>query len=131
MWIEISNTVFKTVTIDTLFQDNISIRAITADANKIWYAANNSRFGFDLEKSKKFESKITKDSLPLEFRSIAQTATSVFLLANPALLYQVSKKNLKPRLTYQENNKFFYDSMKFWNNKEGIAMGDLAFFQSL
>jgi hypothetical protein len=37
---------FKTVTIDTLFQDNISIRAITADANKIWYAANNSRFGF-------------------------------------------------------------------------------------
>jgi hypothetical protein len=39
-----------------------------------------------------------------------------FLLsvANPALLYQVSKKNLKPRLTYQENNKkVFYDSMKF------------------
>jgi hypothetical protein len=62
------------------------------------------RFG----KSKKFESKITKDSLPLEFRS-TQTATSVFLLsvANPALLYQVSKKNLKPRLTYQENNKSF------------------------
>jgi hypothetical protein len=45
-------------------------------------------------------------------------------VANPALLYQVSK-NLKPRLTYQENNKkVFYDSMKFWNNKEGIAMGD-------
>jgi hypothetical protein len=90
-----------------LFQDNISIRAITADGNKIWYAANNSRFGFTIKKSKKFESKITKDSLPLEFRSIAQTATSVFLLsvANPALLYQVSKKNLKPRLTYQENNK--------------------------
>jgi hypothetical protein len=87
-----------------LFQDNISIRAITADANKIWYAANNSRFGFTIWKSKKFESKITKDSLPLEFRSIAQTATSFLLsVANPALLYQVSKK--KPRLTYQENNK--------------------------
>jgi hypothetical protein len=56
MWIEISNTVFKTVTIDTLFQDNISIRAITADANKIWYAANNSRFGFTIWK-KKFETK--------------------------------------------------------------------------
>jgi hypothetical protein len=76
----------------------------------------------------------SKDSLPLEFRSIAQTATSVFLLsvANPALLYQVSKKNLKPRLTYQENNKSFYDSMKFWNNKEGIAMGDpIADFLSI
>lgn len=51
---EINNSVFKTVAIDTLFQDNITIRAITADGNKIWYAANNSRFGFyDLEKSKK------------------------------------------------------------------------------
>jgi hypothetical protein len=49
MWIEISNTVLKH-TIDTLFQDNISIRAITADANKIWYAANNSRFGFTIWK---------------------------------------------------------------------------------
>jgi hypothetical protein len=28
------------------------------------------------------------------------------------LLYQVSKKNLKPRLTYQENNKSF---MTAWN----------------
>jgi hypothetical protein len=36
-----------------LFQDNISIRAITADANKIWYAANNSRFGFTIWKKVK------------------------------------------------------------------------------
>jgi hypothetical protein len=48
MWIERLVILFKTVTIDTLFQDNISIRAITADANKIWYAANNSRF-YDLK----------------------------------------------------------------------------------
>jgi hypothetical protein len=49
MWIEISNTVFlKQLRLIMLFQDNISIRAITADANKIWYAANNSRFGFTI-----------------------------------------------------------------------------------
>jgi hypothetical protein len=40
-----------------LFQDNISIRAITADANKIWYAANNSRFGFTIWKSKNLKAK--------------------------------------------------------------------------
>jgi hypothetical protein len=40
-----------------LFQDNISIRAITADANKIWYAANNSRFFYDLEKVKNLKAK--------------------------------------------------------------------------
>jgi hypothetical protein len=41
-----------------LFQDNISIRAITADGNKIWYAANNSRFGFTIwKKSKNLKAK--------------------------------------------------------------------------
>jgi hypothetical protein len=29
-----------------LFQDKISIRAIVIDANKIWYAADEGRFGF-------------------------------------------------------------------------------------
>jgi hypothetical protein len=50
------------------------------------------RFG----KSKKFETK-SQDSLPLEFRSIAQTATSVLLSVLIQLCCnQVSKKNLKP-----------------------------------
>jgi hypothetical protein len=122
------NTIFKTVRIDTLFQDDISIRAISADGNKIWYAANNSRFGFyDLEQNSKFESKISKDTLELEFRSIAQTTANIFLLsvANPAFLYKVSKEDLKITLAYQEKNeKVFYDSMQFWNKNEGIAMGD-------
>jgi photosystem II stability/assembly factor-like uncharacterized protein len=121
-------TIYKTVVIDTLFQDNISIRAVTVDRNKIWYAANNSKFGFyNLKKNEKLESKIRKDSLPLEFRSIAKTTNNIFLLnvANPALLFKVSKKDLNTTLVYQENNeKVFYDSMKFWNKNEGIAMGD-------
>jgi photosystem II stability/assembly factor-like uncharacterized protein len=121
-------TIYRTVVIDTLFQDNISIRAIVIDKNKIWYAANNSRFGFyDLKTNVKLEKNIDKDSLKLEFRSNAQTMNSVFLLnvANPALLYKVSKKDFTTKLVYQENHeKVFYDSMKFWNDKEGIAMGD-------
>lgn len=121
-------TIYQSVAIDTLFQDNISIRAIVIDENKIWYAANNSRFGFyDLKTNAKFERQIDKEGLKLEFRSNAQTANAVFLLnvANPALLYKISKKDFATKLVYQENHeKVFYDSMKFWNNKEGIAMGD-------
>lgn len=121
-------TIYKTVVIDTLFEDNISIRAIVADENKIWYSANNSRFGFyDLKTNVKFEKIIVKDSLKLEFRSNAQTSSAIFLLnvANPALLYKVSKKDFTTKLVYQENHeKVFYDSMQFWNDKEGIAMGD-------
>ncbi|MFV5692740.1 WD40/YVTN/BNR-like repeat-containing protein [Flavobacterium sp. LT1R49] len=119
---------FQSVQIDTLFQDKVSIRAILIDANKIWYAADNSRFGFyDLEKNKKIESHIGNDSLKFEFRSIAQTSSAIFILnvSNPALLYKISKDDSETKLVYQENHeKVFYDSMQFWNDKEGIAIGD-------
>lgn len=123
-----ANTGFNSVTVDTLFQDKISIRAIVIDANKIWFAADKGRFGFfNLVNNQKFESKITKDSLPLEFRSNAKTNKHIFILnvGNPALLYQISKHGKAAKLVYQEQHeKVFYDSMQFWNNKEGIAMGD-------
>ena len=119
---------FTSMQIDTLFQDKISIRAISIDKNRVWYGADNSRFGyFDLEKNEKFEEHIYRDTLKLEFRSIAQTSKDVFLLSvgNPALLYSVSKKTNKVKLVYKEvNPKVFYDSMQFWNDKEGIAIGD-------
>lgn len=119
---------FTAIQIDTLFQDKISIRAITIDKNKIWYGGDNSRFGYyDLTKKEKFEEHIYRDTLKLEFRSIAQTNKNVYLLSveNPALLYQVSKKTKKVKLVYKEvNEKVFYDSMRFWNDKEGIAIGD-------
>ncbi|WP_223704246.1 WD40/YVTN/BNR-like repeat-containing protein [Flavobacterium potami] len=119
---------FTSMQIDTLFKDRISIRAIVIDKNKVWYGADNSRFGYyDLDKNEKFEDHIYRDTLNLEFRSIAQTSKDVFLLSvgNPALLYAVSKKTQKVRLVYKEiNPKVFYDSMQFWNDKEGIAIGD-------
>jgi photosystem II stability/assembly factor-like uncharacterized protein len=119
---------FTSIKIDTLFQDKISIRAILIDKNKVWYGGDNSRFGyFDLEKKEKFEEHIYRDTLKLEFRSIAQTSKDIFLLSvgNPALLYSVSKKDQKFKLVYKEvNSKVFYDSMQFWNDKEGIAIGD-------
>ena len=121
-------TIYGSIQIDTLFQDNISIRSLIIDTNKIWYTANNSRFGFyDLIKKQKIEKKIIKDSLKMEFRSGAQTDKNIFLLtvSNPALLYKISKNDFTTTLTYQEiHEKVFYDSMQFWNNKEGIAMGD-------
>lgn len=119
---------FTSVQIDTLFQDKISIRAISIDKNKVWYGADNSRFGYyDLDKKEKFEEHIYRDTLKLEFRSIAQNSQNIFLLSvgNPALLYQVSKKTHKVKLVYKEiHPKIFYDSMQFWNDKEGIAIGD-------
>lgn len=125
---KINDTGFQSVEIDTLFEDKISIRAIQIDKNKIWYAADKGRYGFyNLDNNLKKENKITKDSLKPEFRSIAKSNKYVFILsvANPALLYRISKNDSSANLVYQENHeKVFYDSMQFWDDKEGIAMGD-------
>lgn len=118
---------FSSVTIDTLLQDKISIRALLIDKEKIWYAADQSRFGcIDLKSNQKKEIQIPADK-NREYRSIAQTKEHIFILsvANPALLYRISKKDLSYELVYQETHeKVFYDSMQFWNDMEGIAIGD-------
>jgi len=122
-----NSTPFTSVTIDTLFQDKISIRALTLDKHKVWYAADKSRFGFfDLALNQKKEVQIPIDK-SVEFRSIAQTNKYIFILnvANPALLYRISKEDFSYELVYQEEHeKVFYDSMQFWNDYEGIAIGD-------
>ena len=121
-------TVFSSVKIDTLLNEEISIRAILIDSNKIWYAANKGQYGsIDLKSDKRFNGHVTKDTLSLEFRSIAQTKDYIFLVnvGTPALVYRVSKDGSRIKKMYQENHpKAFYDSMQFWNNDEGIAMGD-------
>jgi photosystem II stability/assembly factor-like uncharacterized protein len=116
------------VSIDTLFTDKISIRAIEIDKNKVWYAADNNRFGYvDLLTNKRIERKINIDSLKLEFRSIAQTKNYIYILSvgNPALLYKINKQDLSYKLVYRENHeKVFYDAIHFINNLKGIAIGD-------
>ncbi len=118
----------ETLQIDTLFQDKISIRAVALDKDKVWYAADQSRYGFfDLKTNQKKEFQMTSEKSDLEFRSIAQTSSFIFILnvGNPALLYQISKKEGSAKLVYrEEHEKVFYDSMQFWNDREGIAVGD-------
>lgn len=126
---QISNeTIFTSIKIDTLLKNKISIRPITVSSDKVWYAADKNRVGWlSLIDANKMERKINKDSLKIEFRSIAQTSNSIFVLnvGNPALLYRFSKDLTKKELVYQEHNeKVFYDSMQFWNDQEGIAIGD-------
>lgn len=119
---------FTSVTVDTLIAGKMNCRAIAVDKGEVWYAADQGRIGFyNIITREKGEYKIAKDTLALEFRSIATTQKNVFVLAvgNPALLYKIPKSGGQPELVYQENNdKAFYDSMQFWNDLEGIAIGD-------
>ncbi|MEO4005679.1 oxidoreductase [Flavobacterium sp. CAU 1735] len=116
------------VTIDTLLTDKISIRAITVDSNRIWYAGSNGKYGYvALDGSKAFKGHIEKNDLKPEFRSSAQTKEHVFMVSigNPGLLYRIDKSGSHVQLVYEEKGeKVFYDSMQFWNDQEGIVVGD-------
>jgi hypothetical protein len=117
-----------TVSVDTILKENISIRAILLDENKIWYAANEGRLGFfDFDDNTTFEKRIVFDTIKPEFRSIAKTSNHILVagIGSPALFCQIDKIKYKPKLIYRETHKkVFYDSMQFWNDKEGIAIGD-------
>lgn len=126
---QVSNEqIFTSVRIDTILKDKISIRPITVSNDKVWYAADKNRVGYkSLHDGNKMERALKKDSIKMEFRSIAQTSNSIFVLnvGNPALLYKFSKDLTQKKLVYEEKHeKVFYDSMQFWNDNEGIAIGD-------
>lgn len=70
-------------------------------------------------------SRILTDTIVPHFRSLAFTEADLFVLSvgNPALLYKYTENKIE--LVYkEENEKVFYDSMHFFDDLNGIAMGD-------
>ncbi|WP_284652995.1 WD40/YVTN/BNR-like repeat-containing protein [Flavobacterium terrisoli] len=117
---------FQSIKIDTVFNDEISIRALTIFGDKVYFAGNKKKVGY-ISISDKQKTEIVNNSLSDECRSLAVNGENVFVLSinNPARLYKFSKSLEDLTLVYQESHeKVFYDSMQFWNEKEGIAIGD-------
>lgn len=105
-----------------------SVRAIKAiDSNQLYYAAADGSHGIISEynnSNKKYNIRY-KDSIIPNFRSLASNGKDFFALSigNPALLYKINDG--KATLVYkEENEKVFYDSLKFFDEQNGIAMGD-------
>lgn len=118
------------VSITPIYIDDFSVRAIEPlDENRVFFAANKGKVGLiDGDQPKLAVIKYT-DSL-LQFRSIAKTSDAVFVLsiASPAVLYKIGFDGTEAtniEMVYNESGeRVFYDSMKFWNDEEGIAIGD-------
>ncbi|MFL0353624.1 oxidoreductase [Xanthomarina sp. GH4-25] len=120
---------FKSIEIESILKDSLlSIRAIDIlDDGSLAFAANNGTYGLYNPKKANWQiSKQELDSLQLEFRSIAHTATDFFMLSvgNPALLFKTGDKGSMDLVYLEEHPKVFYDALTFWNDKEGIAIGD-------
>ena len=120
---------FDKVEIKTIFQDSLlSIRAIDIlNDESLAFAANNGTFGLYFPVNSSWRTSIQEfDSLNLQFRSVSHTTNDFFMLSveSPALLFKTGEYG-QMRLVYKEvDEKAFYDSMDFWNDKEGIAIGD-------
>lgn len=118
---------FTTVEIETLYVDSLSIRAIELMGNSLAFAANKGTFGtVDLNTGKvRVNTEKYHTSIP-EFRAIAHTATDFFMLSvgSPALLYKTGEGGKMDLVYVEEGDGVFYDAMMFWNDSEGIAVGD-------
>jgi photosystem II stability/assembly factor-like uncharacterized protein len=118
---------FTEVEITDLMTDTVSIRAITLMNNNLGFAGSNGFFGIYNQSQNNINKNIQSfDTIQPAFRAVAATSTDFFMLSigNPALLYKTGDDG-KMQLVYtEENKKVFYDAMHFWNDQEGIAMGD-------
>lgn len=116
------------VTVEDIYADSFSIRAITfLDSKTLAFAGSKGIFGtIDLPSTKVRSNVQPYDSIYPEFRAVANTSTDFFMLsvASPALLYKTGN-NGKMELVYKEEGEHvFYDAMHFWNDEEGLAIGD-------
>ncbi len=119
---------FKSVEITTVLEDSLlSIRSMDIlDEGSLAFAANNNSFGMlDVTTQEWQVSRHRYDTLNFSFRAVSHTSSDFFMLtiANPALLFKTTERGME--LVYKEvHENVFYDSMDFWNDSEGIAMGD-------
>jgi len=119
---------YTSVTIEPILEnDSLSIRAIEIIGNNLAFAANSATFGMYDFNNKSWRTNTQKyDTLVPEFRAVASTDNDFFMLSvgSPALLYKTGDSGAMELVYKEEHEKAFYDAMAFWNNEEGIAMGD-------
>jgi len=118
---------YQEVMVETIYTESISIRALEVMDGSIAFAGNNGLFGaIDIRSHQIKTNQETYDTITPEFRAVGHTATDFFMLSvgRPALLYKTGDTGQMEVVYKEDETGVFYDAMKFWNNEEGIAVGD-------
>lgn len=118
----------KSIETKVLNADTLAIRALDYKDGSYWFAGMGGHYGSVATS----EGRVVKSRLPeiaqnLEFRSIAVTDSYTYIMSagSPALCYRLDKKTGNVAEIYRDmDERAFYDAMKFWNDREGIIMGD-------
>lgn len=128
---------FQSVQHVNIYNDSTSIRAIAISDEGLVFAGSNGVHGyfkFNSKDQKGYPNFTKKNTGVIDFlgnkpafRAVATTPSHYFMLSieQPALLYRYDKESNRSELVYVEDKPdIFYDSIRFWNDQEGIAMGD-------
>lgn len=118
---------YNTVEIQHLLQDSLlSVRALEINEGRVVAATSKGDIYRDIGFQDVFEKgdywQFTPDSLlKNNFRAVAFQGDKTFTLSigNPAKLFYDGSL-----VYYETHEKVFYDAMDFWNDNEGIAIGD-------
>ncbi len=125
---EVKKQPFKTLSVTPVYEDSVSIRAITfLDSRTLAFAGSNGVYGTVDVNSGQVRSNIqTYDSLTPSFRAVGHTSKDFFMLSieSPALLYKTGDQGKMEVVYKEEGEGVFYDSLTFWNDLDGIAVGD-------
>ena len=134
---ELIKKTFSKVEIETLIKnDDLNVRALELlDTIGITYLTSKGELGVYFKENlglpkhmtEAFPVAIKHDTITPNFRALAITKKNAFgiSIGAPALLFKLDVDAYKTKVVYQENHiKAFYDSMEFWNENEGIAIGD-------
>ncbi len=106
-----------------------SVRALQAVSDtEAWFGGSNGMYGYTLDGGQTWKlDSIVGDSTKPQFRAIGLTTEAVHLLnvGSPAHLIRSTDRGANWDTVYQEDHpNVFYDAMAFWDDKNGIAMGD-------
>ncbi len=122
---------FKHVEIETIIEDSLlNVRALEV-IDDHFFAFLTSRGNMGVVEIGKpqykvnYPFKVKSDSIVPNFRALAGNSKRGYGLSigSPALLFKLDIG--KDRVVYREAHpKAFYDAMDFWNDDEGIAIGD-------
>ncbi|WP_108244602.1 WD40/YVTN/BNR-like repeat-containing protein [Muricauda brasiliensis] len=120
--------VFQSVDVTPVYKDSVSVRAITfLDGRTLAFAGSNGVYGtVDVNSGQVRTSTKYHDSIAPSFRAVGGTSEDFFMLSveSPALLYKTGDNGQMELVYTEEGEGVFYDSLAFWNDTEGIAVGD-------
>lgn len=118
---------FTEVEVAVLWEDSVSIRAIEIMPGSVGFAGSDGLFGtYTLADGRVRTRRQDYQGTFPEFRAVAHTATDFFMLSagDPALLYKTGDTG-QMELVFQESGPgVFYDAMAFWDDTNGLAIGD-------